>query len=466
MAKSKTPSFVVEIPLVTNSEEAHILQSRFEAGRQIYSACLGEAIKRRDMMLKSKIYRKAQAIPKTSAEDIKWRSEVFKEARHKYVFSEYALHEHVKGIRNSWLGKHIDSLTAQKLATRAYSAVDKTFTGTAQRVVFKRYGELHSLEGKNNSSGIRWRDNQIVWSGLRLQSIIDTGDKVIMHGLSCPVKYVRILKKAIRGKTRYYAQLICEGVPHQKEKNTTGTGTVGLDIGPSTIAEVGDTEAHLNTFCRELDNIQTGIRVLQRKLDRQRRANNPDNYNPDSTIKRKRKKWVFSQRYKQARAKLTEISRRQAEYRKSLHGKLANDIVRKGAVIYTEDISYRSLQRNYGKSVNYRAPGMFVAGLRRKAVVIEFPTKTTALSQICHCGRKYIKKLNARWHRCSCGVTAQRDLYSAFLARHVVPDGEGVFRLNCESATKEWPYIKPLLDSTLNEVKLNYWHKAPASFGI
>ena len=68
---------------------------------------------------------------------------------------------------------------------------------------------------------------------------------------------------------------------------------------------------------------------------------------------------------------------------------------------------------------------MFVERLRRKAEsaggkVIAFPTRTTALSQTCHCGRRAKKPLSMRWHQCSaCGASAQRDLYSAHLARFV-----------------------------------------------
>jgi len=471
MAKSTTPSFIIEIPLITNSKQAHILQSRFEAGRQMYNACLGEALKRRDLMLRSKIYRAAKDMPNSTKEEKETRSEAFNAARGKYGFTEYSLHDYVKEIRNSWLGEHIDSLTAQKIATRVFDAVNKTLTGNAKRVNFKRYGGLNSLEGKNNKSGIRWKDNQVIWSGLILQAIIDTKDPVIMYGLSCPVKYVRIVKKVIRGKTRYYAQLVCKGKPYQKEKNNVSDGKIGLDIGPSTIAEVGDKEAHLDLFCRELDDIQVKIRVLQRKMDRQRRANNPDNYNPDGTVKKGLKKWVNSRRYLATRAKFTELYRRQAEHRKSLHGKLVNDILSRGNKIYLEDVSYKSFQRNFGKSVSYRAPGMFVSSLRRKAIatggfVEEFPTTTTTLSQSCQCGKKCKKNLSVRWHKCECGVSAQRDLYSAFLSRHVKKDKSGRYYLDNESALSEWSVIKPLLDEAVEETKCKYWYKAPASFGI
>jgi len=204
-------------------------------------------------------------------------------------------------------------------------------------------------------------------------------------------------------------------------------------------------------------------------MDRQRRANNPDNYSPDGTIKKGPKDWVNSKRYLETRAKHSELNRRQAAYRKSLHGKLVNDILRRGNEIYLEDVSYKAWQKIFGKSVSFRAPAMFVSSLRRKVgasggKVIEFPTKDTALSQMCQCGRKQKKKLSDRWHKCECGVVAQRDLYSAFLARHVKTDDSKTYWLDYDSATKEWPAIKTLLDSAVNKAK--EFEKRPASFGL
>lgn len=468
---AKTPSFVVELPLVTNSESRHILNSRFEAGRQIYNACLGEAIKRRDLMQRSKIYRTALTMPSSTGEERSARSKEFSIARAKYGFTEYSLHDYVKRIRKSWLGKHIDSHAAQKLATRAFKAVNKTVIGDAERVRFKRYGELNSLEGKNNASGIRWRDYKVEWTGLKLGALINSKDKVITYGLSHRVKYVRIKRKVIRGKVRYYVQLICEGKPYQKEKNKVTNGKIGLDLGPSTIAVVYNTDARLDLFCHELDSIQKEIRVLQRKLDRQRRANNPDNYNSNGTVKKGKKKWINSRRYTKIRSQLANLHRCQAAYRRSLHGKLVNDILRHGNTIYLEKVSYRSWQKMFGKSINYRAPSMFVSELKSKVEaaggsVIEFPTGSTALSQMCQCGRKSKKKLSARWHRCECGVSAQRDLYSAFLARHVKVDGTDKYYLDKGSATAEWPTIQPLLTFAIVDTLDKYRHKKPASFGI
>ena len=51
------------------------------------------------------------------------------------------------------------------------------------------------------------------------------------------------------------------------------------------------------------------------------------------------------------------------------------------------------------------------------------PSRTTALSQVCICGKKLKKPLLQRRHVCACGVNADRDLFSAFLGRYVSPVG-------------------------------------------
>ncbi len=279
---------------------------------------------------------------------------------------------------------------------------------------------------------------------------------------------MRIISKDIRGKARFYVQLVCEGRPYQKNKPFEGR--IGLDIGISTVAEVGDKEAYLHEFCQELNDIHSHIRIINRKLDRQRRANNPQNYNPNGTVKRGRKKWNYSNSYIKTRSKLNERNRCQLAYRKSLHGKLINDILSRGNIIYLEKVSYRAWQKVYGRTINNRAPSMFVSELKRKAEtgngkIVEFLTNSTALSQTCQCGRKKKKLLSNRWHICKCGVKAQRDLYSAYLARHVKTNGKD-FWLDYHKAEEEWPAQKHILDIAVSKTKELYSENIPSSFGI
>jgi len=471
MGRAKTDSFILELPLrVTPTQEQRLL-ARLEAARQVYNGCLGESLKRLALLRQSKAYQAAHKLPK-GPKQAKARTLAFREANGAVGFREYDLHAYAAQFNHAWTGEHLDIHVIQKLATRAFKAVQQHSFGRRGRPRFKGKNQMDSLEGKSNASGIRWREPSVEWLGLKLEAIIDVSDPVIAHGLAARVKYVRLVRRKIEGRNRFYVQLVCEGKPYQKAKNYVGQGDVGLDIGPSTIAAVGDEEAFLAQFCNELLPRQKEIRVLQRKIDRQRRANNPDNYNPDGTIKPGPKQWYKSGHQLRTEAALAELYRKQAAHRKSLHGQMVNRILRMGNVVKMEKLSYRAFQRLYGRSVGMRAPGMFVVHLKRKAgsadaSAYEFPTYPTKLSQTCHgCGKVAKKPLSQRWHRCECGVIAQRDLYSAFLAKCVEGD-----RLNADRARREWSEgVDDLLQAALNQIQEpasgSSSRALPSSFGL
>ena len=197
------------------------------------------------------------------------------------------------------------------------------------------------------------------WKGLVRQPIYPRKpDPVIRHGLGSRVKVVRIVRRKINGRNRFTVQLICEGYPDHKEKNELGAGDVGIDIGPSTLAIVAPEtqKAELRQFCGELKSYQKEIRRMQRKLDRQRRANYPDAFNPNGTAQSGKQQWQVSGREKETRRKLSELYRKQAAYRKSLHGNLANHVFSLSNPVKPEKLSYRAFQGRFGKSVGMRAP--------------------------------------------------------------------------------------------------------------
>jgi transposase len=380
------------------------------------------------------------------------RAHAFRKANAAVGFREYDLHAYATQFNHCWLGEHLDINTIQKLATRAFRAVQQHGFGKRGRPRFKGKNQMDSVEGKSNASGIRWREPCVEWLGLKLETIVAQDDPVIARGLAASVKYVRLVRRKLKGRNRFYVQLVCEGKPYQKPKNPLGEGDVGLDLGPSTIAGVGEQEAFLAQFCDELIPRQKEIRRLQRQIDRQQRANNPDCYDEKGRAvkgKRPRKK---SARQQKMETKLTELHRRQAAHRKSLHGQTVNRVLRMGNVFKLEKLSYLAFQRQYGRSVGMRAPGMFVELLKRKAAsagaeVVEFPTRTTRLSQTCHnCGTVKKKSLSQRWHKCDCGVEAQRDLYSAFLAMCVEDRG-----LNADRAKAAWSGVDALLQAALSQ---------------
>jgi putative transposase len=123
-----------------------------------------------------------------------------------------------------------------------------------------------------------------------------------------------------------------------------------------------------------------------------------------------------------------------------------NLVLSMGDVIQLETISYKAWQKNCGRSIGRRAPGLFVEHLPRKAAsasaeVHELPTQQLCLSQVCHgCGQKVKKPLSQRQHKCDCGIVAQRDLYSAFLAMCVENN-----TLDVDRAKAAWSGVETLL---------------------
>jgi len=454
MRHKPTPTFILALPLQVNAQQAARLHAHFECGRQLYNALLAEAMKRLRRTKADPAWQAARSIPRS---DKPARRQAFARLRTQYGFSEYGLHEAAKHLRTSWLAEHIDSLMAQKLASRAYQSANRVCVGEARRVRFRSKGRgLDSVEGKTNTSGLRFHlqagadGNQgwLSWNGEQIPALIDWQDEVIHHGLQQRIKYVRLLRKpASSPQARgadcrgfvYAVQLILEGHPLQKPKNMPGKGVVGLDLGPSTLAivpEVGP--ARLLLLAEELAPDARTRRRLQRHLERERRANNPQHYDAQGRIKKRRRGqehrvWRESQSYQKTRRRLARTERKLAAHRRSLHGQLANQIIRLGDDLRIEKVSYKGWQRRFGRSVGMRAPGRFVDAVKcvvartRTAQLHEIPTFQTKLSQYCHRCEHYTRKpLSQRFHCCPhCGLGSdgliQRDLYSAWLASVLDP---------------------------------------------
>ena len=161
-----------------------------------------------------------------------------------------------------------------------------------------------------------------------------------------------------------------------------------------------------------------------------------------------------------------DMARKQATHRKTQHGRLVNTILKIGNQIKTEKLSYKSFQKNFGKSVGLRAPGMFIEKIKCKAEnagghMEEINTYKTKLSQACQCGRYAKKKLSNRWHKCTCGVDVQRDLYSAYLACFVQND-----ELIADQAQKAWSGTETALRTAMRTIKHSSRGHLPSSLGI
>ena len=267
-ANTRTPTFLLELPLVVNAGQARRLRAHLEAGRQFYNAVLSEGLTRLHRMRADAGWQAARAIPRSHKQE---RARAFRALREQYGFSEYALHEAGKRLRVSWVADHLDAVLAQTLASRAYHALNRVCLGKARRVRFRSRGRgLSSIENKRNDTGLRFvlqkpeEGNQgfLIWNGDHLPALIDWNDPVVKHGFATASNTARLVqRKASSPKAqgadqlgyRYVVQLALEGVPYHKPKHTVGTRhhrsrTWALDHRPGP----AQAEASLAVFCEEL----------------------------------------------------------------------------------------------------------------------------------------------------------------------------------------------------------------------
>ena len=205
MKRSKNPSFVLTLKLNTTPSDEHILADRFFAAFLMKNRLIRYARKKLSAMRQNKEYRSLMAkrkliCDKDDAVSKHRKAEIGKDLariRMYYGLSEYQFHDWIS-LQQHRYKKHIDSLTAQKLATAVWRAVEACLFRKGKSIHFQRLDSLLTLEGKNNVSGIRFKDGRLHWSGLVIQPQLRKGDHYAKEALTHRVKYCRIKRPGVR----------------------------------------------------------------------------------------------------------------------------------------------------------------------------------------------------------------------------------------------------------------------------
>ena len=506
MKKSSTDTCCLTLPLKLEKWQEDRLAKRFEVARQIYNTMVRAELKKLRRVTQSPEYRTNQSqirrLDWKKANDKPKLRQLYKERDSLLKnagFTEYAFKSDIKDYYKYFNDNIGSSVAVHGIAPQVWAAFEKMlFKPEGKRVHFKKADDIHSLRGYSvagKSGGVEmiFRGTYVEWKGLMLPLKLTPDNMYESEMLSYRVKYVRILRKLGKTKDRWYAQLVLEGMPAVKRDLASGEpshptvhGTVGLDIGPQTLAYSSACESNLLELADQVQDIEQEKRRLQRKMDRSRRAANPNNYNKDGTVKRgvklTRNK---SKRYLRLQRELSYLQHRQAETRKRQHTELANHLLALGDCFYVEDMPWPSLthrakktevsektgrfkrKKRFGKSIANKAPATLISILRQKCIsrglpgVVEVPTSVKA-SQYNHQSKLYTAKpLSQRWNSMPDGNRIQRDLYSAFLLQHYDPVSGNFDQVSLEL---DYPQFVQLHDQTIS--RLSIMPKTLSSMGI
>ena len=487
-------SFAMEFELIAGNQEINFLEKRFNVGSNIYNLCLDRCVKQLNKLKRDKEYRRSVKTLKTvnrklekknlPQNEIKRLKEIkisctnkIKELEKEYQFTENDIQKYAK-VPREFIEKILNSAIVQNIASTAFDAVKKIQYRKAKKVKFKKKGEI-SLEGKSNETGLVF-DIKIMKLKLnkRLFCNLKTIDERQQNCFKNRIKFCRILKRYIRGKKRYFLQIVFEGTPETDFQ--LGEGEVGLDIGTSTVA-VSSTDEVKFLKLSETEQEARKIRILQRSLDRKRRMANPDNYDENGKVNKKRKEWKLSKNYFRELNKLKEIYRKKKVKDNQYKNILVKFILSQGDMVKTEKTSINSWKnrsqktvtnksngkniskKRFGKSVNNNAPGTLKRKLNQKLSyfgkeLIEINTFKTKASQFNHISQEFKKcSLEVRFKELVQGIVVQRDLYSAFLIKNV----ENLSEYNMEKINDQFDefYEKQLkeVERIKNESSLKFY---------
>ena len=360
--------------------------------------------------------------------------------------------------------KHIDSFTAQKIASTVWTSVSSLLYGKGKNT-FQKVRPAGIVGGQVERYRHALQRRPFGWNGLILPVTMRANDLFVQESLSLHrVKYCRIVRKAFKGGNQFFLQLVLEGIPPVKRNNNTGmprrqaapNAEVGIDIGTSTVAVAGDDGVILKELFPEGASYDHAFHLLQRKRTGVAAQPTPANFTVDGTVKQGVKlTWVRSKNYMKIRFRLKDLYRRRAVALKEAHNKTANAILTLGNQVYVEAMDYRALmkrakeptvnkngrfnrKKRYGKSIGYHAPAMLIAIVKQKApqeggALYEVDTFKFRASQYNHVNDTYIKKTRDERTTFVAGQLVQRDLYSAFLLKNSQPTRNETDRTKCSA---------------------------------
>lgn len=135
-------------------------------------------------------------------------------------------------------------------------------------------------------------------------------------------------------------QVDCKKETHTHQNNDS----VGIDLGIKYLAVTSDGELFENP--KAFYQAKNKLRRLQRKLDRQRRANNSENYNENGTPKKGKLVWIKSNGMKQTELKIKKLHKRISDIRQDASHKFTRSMAENYGIIAIEDLNVRGMLKN------------------------------------------------------------------------------------------------------------------------
>lgn len=241
----------------------------------------------------------------------------------------------------------------------------------------------------------------------KLQRKIEAGEARILSVTIC------------REGGRWFCSFTCEVERADAAPSEPGA-TVGVDVGVRHLAVLSTGEQVANP--RALERAQRKLRRLQRRADRQRRANNPDCYDERGRAIPGTRPHRHSGRQRRTEQRIACVHARVRNLRRDALSKLTTHLAATYGTVVCERLNVAGMMHNrhVARALNDASLAEIRRQLRYKcawrgATLIEANTFYPSSKRCSHCGAaRATLPLGERTYRCEdCGLEADRDLNAA-----------------------------------------------------
>ena len=355
----------VQLILKPTEYEKSVIDKRFHAVSHIHNVCVKHAKKLLMQLSHDNEYQswrseycalsKQKDLSKTDRTRRLELSKQMSSRRQEIGLSKWALESYIK-VCGKRYNKLISSQQVQAEAANIWAGVEKCLFSKGKDIHFKKFMDFDTIGGKSNLNGARLDTDTMTvsWLGLKLKCFLPkkASDRdYILESLDHKISYCTIKRMMFSNGWRYYLAVTLDGdAPHREYK--TKTGVMGIDPGVSTMAAVSDTDCILEELAPDADVYEKQIHKLEQHMDISKRISNPDNFNPDGTIKKRKdcKPWVFSNSYEAAHRKLKTLYRKKSAYILHSHRNLCNRLLENADSFIVEKMDYTALAKRSSKT--------------------------------------------------------------------------------------------------------------------
>ena len=253
MKRAKTPSHVLTLPLSCEPWQRDYLDKLFRVSGNIYNNLVSNQLGALKQLERTKAWKSIQArlsvLYAQRKKELTGKEDhdelVYEKYKPLFVplfeerdalllahgFTEYNFQARVQ----KWRGHHrrlINTHVAQKIASTVWQKFRAYLYGNGDKIHFMPWADFRSIEGKNNESGIIFRDGAVVIAKRKFPVKTARAPREGFQplpsytyeqaALSHKVKYCRITRRWYPAGWKYFVQLILEGEPPVKVNPKTG----------------------------------------------------------------------------------------------------------------------------------------------------------------------------------------------------------------------------------------------------